>query len=55
MLSFPDLSFPASQHAVRAKETEAFLVGKPLNNETLQGAVRVLQKELIPRGLRPSD
>lgn len=38
----------AGSHAVRAKQTEEFLAGKAVNEETLSGAVRLLKEELNP-------
>lgn len=40
-----------STKPVRAKETEAYLIGKGINGKTIEGAVRVLLKEASPLSL----
>ena len=34
---------------IHATETEKFLTGKVLNNDTLQGALKILQQEVKPQ------
>jgi CO/xanthine dehydrogenase FAD-binding subunit len=36
---------------IRAKQTEAFLIGKKINDKTLDEAIRVLLKETVPLSL----
>ena len=42
----------AGSHAIRAKKTEALLVGKEVTNATLQEAIASLKEEIVPVGER---